>query len=218
MTTLAVKRTLSRLPDLVVDLTIDRKRQLVRLAMLEFDSGLLAHFVLDILPREHGVVAAEDDSDIDEARLPRRPAYSLVVVLAGREHPARVLRLRDGDVTVTLGDPDAAYLARCEDAIAELLQAVDGRDIEAVVVGVDRYGRPEPDEGFLHLLHDLNDEARQDELHELCRSVGQKHEVSIIETRFVRPCIDLRHAIAKEHHFAWDAAGRRIVRRNWSDA
>ena len=84
MTTVGIKRLLSRLPDLTMDLTIDCERQLVRLAMLEFDSGLLAHYVLDILPREHGVVAAEDDSDIDEARLPRRPAYRLVVELAGR--------------------------------------------------------------------------------------------------------------------------------------
>jgi hypothetical protein len=206
---------LSRLPDLTMDLSIDHERRLVTLAMLEFDSALLVRYVMDILPRDYGVVVAEDDEDVDEAWLPRRPEYRLVVVLAGREHPARVVRLRDGSVTVALGDPDAVYLARCRKAIEPLLSSLHGMGIEAVVAGIDRYGRPEPNEGFLHLFARTEWKVQEDDVERLCMKVERAHNVSISAVSFSKLYGDAERVIAHEPHFAWDSKAKQVVARNW---
>jgi hypothetical protein len=196
---------------LEIDTELDHARRVVTLHMLEFDAAQVTSFLVRALPNEFGVLVGETLAK-DMLSL---PPYGLVIALAGRNHPALVQHLNSGDFAIRLCDPDAAYLVRCHAAIEELLQALDRRDIEAVVVGVDRHGRPEPVEGFLYLLHDLHDDARQDEVYELCETVGTKHEVSVVETRFLRPCIDLRYAIAKEPHFAWSRLTGRAVLRNW---
>ena len=215
VTTVGLKRMLSRLPDLTMDLTIDHERQLVTLTMLQFDSGLLAHYVMDILPRDFAVVVAEDDEDIDEAWLPRRPAYRLVVVLAGREHPAQVVRLRDGSVTIALGDPDAVYLAKCWKAIQQLLTSLHFVGIEAVVTGIDRYGRPEPTEDYLHLYAKTQGRGQDEAVERLAAEVEVLHDVSIcVLSHYTRPD-DFASAIAREAHFAWDPEAREVVRRNW---
>lgn len=210
-TPVSLKSTDEGRESLDIEVELDHGRRVVRLHMLEFDEGPVASYLLNGLSTDFGVRV--DDSG--PAHLLTLPRYAVVIVLAGRHHPARIQQDVAGRTSLRLGDPDADYLGRCRAAIAELLQSVDGLDVDAVVVGADRYGRPEPNEGFLHLLHDLDDEARQDELHELCRRVGQKHDVSIIEMRFVLPCIDLKYAIANERHFAWNPLARRVVLRNW---
>lgn len=216
MTKVGVKRMLSRLPDLVMDLTVDHKRRVVRMAMLELDSALLAHYVVDILPRDHGVVAAEEDIDIDEASLPRRPAYRLELELAGREYPGRVVRIHDGAVTVALGDPDAGYLARCGSAIEQLLSTLSSRGIKAVVAGVDRHGRPETDEGYVHLFLSQEDFAREDEVCHFCKTIGLQNRVDILVLRFSIRHGDAERVIAHEPHFSWDEVERQVVLRNWN--
>jgi hypothetical protein len=109
MTTIVLKRLRSRLPDLTIAMSIDREGQLVRLSMLEFDSELLAGFILD-MPRAFGVAVVEDERDVAEVR--GQPPYRLVVEVAGREHPARVVCLRDGAVTIALGEPNPAHWRR----------------------------------------------------------------------------------------------------------
>jgi hypothetical protein len=159
------------------------------------------------------VVAAEDDSVIDEARL--RPAFRLLVALAGREHPARVIRLSDGGVTVALGDPDAAYLARCLRGIEQLLSSLHERGIEAVVAGIDDYGRPEPDEGFLHLLARTHEESSEQDVERLRAKVEASNNISIAVMNS-RAHDDMGQALAWQAHFAWDPEARQAVRRNWS--
>jgi hypothetical protein len=199
----------------MMDLTIDRERHVVRLAMLEFDSALLARYVMDILPRDYAVVVAEDDEDIDEAWLPRRPAYRLAVVLAGREHPAQVVRLRDGSVTVALGDPDAVYLGKCRKAIEQLLTSLHGMGIEAIVAGIDRYGRPEPNEGYLHLFAQTRGQEQDETVRRLAADAEAAHGVSICVLSHYTRLDDIDSAIALGAHFAWDPEAREVMRRNW---
>jgi hypothetical protein len=215
MTTVGVKRMLSRLPDLTMDLTIDHERRLVTLGMRHFDSALLASFVMDVLPRDYSAVVAESDEDVHPAGLPRRPAYRLVVVLAGREHPAQVVRLQDGGVTVTLGDPDAAYLARCSKSIEDLLRSLAVRGIEAVVTCIDRYARPAPSDGFLHLYARTRDAGQEHVVAQACSETETVHGVSICVMSDAKRPSDIDQVIAHEPHFAWDNEARQVVRRNW---
>jgi hypothetical protein len=183
--------------------------------MRHLDSALLASFVMDVLPRDYSAVVAETDEEVDVAGLPRRSAYRLVVVLAGRKHPAQVMRLRDGGVTVTLGDPDAAYLARCSKSIEDLLRSLAARGIEAVVTGIDRYGRPAPSEGSLHLFARARDAGQEQAVAQARSEVETEHGVSICVMSGAKRPSDIDQVSAQEPHFAWDNEGRQLVRRNW---
>ena len=92
------------LPDLDVGVEVNRDNKLVVLHMLEFDSERVASLV-QRLTFELGV--RFDDSLFEHVL--NNPRYGLVVDLAGRRHPTRLGHLADGQVTVYLGDPDAAW-------------------------------------------------------------------------------------------------------------
>ena len=127
------------------------------------------------------------------------------------------MRLRDGAVTVALGDPDAAHLARCLRAIEQLLSSLHERDIEAVVAGIDRYGRPEPNEGFLHLFARTQEEGQEQDVERLRRKVEASNDVDICVLSSSKSPGDTDQVIAHQPHFSWDAAARKVVRRNWGE-
>jgi hypothetical protein len=196
-----------------IELSLDREKRLVTLHMLEFEAGHVASFLTQSLPREFGIRV--DDSPV--GHVPTLPRYDLVIALAGRHHPARLAHLSDGRVAIRLLDPDATYLMRCQRAIEQVLSMLNRRGIEAVVAGIDHYGRPEPNEGFLHVFVRTGDDAQLDTVHQLCQEVGQEHAVDLCPLRFSRPFGDTDWVIAREPHFAWDAAMRKVVLRNWSE-
>ena len=162
-----------------IEVELDHRREVVTLHMLEFKAEEVTQFVTQTLPREFSVRV--DVPPVERA--PSTPGYALVIALAGRHHPAKLRRLTTGRVSVSLGDPDALYLARCRRAIAQLLSALHGRGVPAVVTGIDRHGRPKPSEGFLHLFADTAQGTKEEEILQLCREVGQEHRVDIILLR-----------------------------------
>jgi hypothetical protein len=118
-------------------------------------------------------------------------------------------------VTVTLGDPDAAYLARCSKSIEDLLRSLAARGIEAVVTGIDRYGRPAPSEGSLHLFARARDAGQEQAVAQARSEVETEHGVSICVMSGAKRPSDIDQVSAQEPHFAWDNEGRQLVRRNW---
>jgi hypothetical protein len=178
------------LEGLDIEVELDRERKVVTLHMLEFEAEHVTSFLVDSLPWDF-MVRVDDSLFEHVLNLPR---YELVIALAGRHHPV-TFQYPDGRMTIRLGDPNGAYLAKCEQAIAQILSALHSRDIEGVVAGVARYGRPEPNEGFLHLLARAQGEAQEEDVLKLCNEAD---------------------VLAHEAHFAWDPETRRVVRRNWS--
>lgn len=136
-----------------IEAELDREHRVVTLHMLEFDAALIESFLEDGGLRELGVRV--DDSTFGDVLT--LPLYRLVIDLAGRHHPASLQYLRTGRISVRLGDPNAEYLARCRRAIELVLSRLHTAGIEAVILGIDRYGRPAPTDGHLELYAFLND-------------------------------------------------------------
>lgn len=116
-----VKHMLSRLPDLVMDRSIDHDKRIVRLSMQHLDSALLATYVAEVLPEETGLRLVED-----EAVPSSSSGYRLVVELGGQEFEARVVKLLSGSLTVHVGRRrQAGFLAGriniegCEEPLPE---------------------------------------------------------------------------------------------------
>jgi hypothetical protein len=105
-TRIALKRLDDRSEGLDIEMEVDRRNKLVTLHMLEFEAGLVADFLVRSLPSDHGV-CVETDSSV--RTLPR---FDLVIVLAGRPYPARLIRLSEGHLALRLLAPDAKCLAR----------------------------------------------------------------------------------------------------------
>ncbi len=97
-----VKHSMSCLLDQAMTLEIDHERQMVHLSVSVFDSALLGRFVVETLPERFGVVAHEDDLQKDMRWLTERAPYGLRVGFDEREFNARVVRLVDGTIAVTL--------------------------------------------------------------------------------------------------------------------
>lgn len=191
-----------------VELWVDHELKTVRLSMLELDSELLSKFLVSQLPNDFKVRVDDQHGEL--------PKYGLEILLAGRNHPASLHHLAGGRISIYLGDPDSAYLARCERAIGQLLSALHSRRIQALVSGVDRYGRPEPSEGYLHLYARTQSAAHEEEVGQLCKEVEREHKVSVCSMcHFASASADFDRTIATAEHFAWDQDKRRVVLRNW---
>lgn len=203
--------------DLAIELELDKEARTVTLCMREFDHDLVVAFVRDEmlhLPQLCGVRV--DDSLFEHVN--QRDLYQLFVELAGRRHPAQMDYLVDGRVKLRLGDPDAEYLRRCEAAIEQLLREAAALDIEAVVAGVDHFGRPAPDrDGYLLVMHPHMEfsDRRLDKLRDLEQAIEAGHAVCVTFTGYAHRVGDFTSAVAAPH-FAWDPSTRRVVRRNWS--
>lgn len=97
-----VKHSMSCLMDQAMTLEIDHERRVVHLSARVFDSALVARLVVETLPDRFSVVAFQDDLEKDAQWLTERAPYGLHVRFAGREFGARVVRLVDRSVAVTL--------------------------------------------------------------------------------------------------------------------
>lgn len=189
-----------------IEVGLNHAEKVATLFMLEFDDALVTAFLAGGLPSDFGVRV--DDMLFEQvADLPR---YDLVISLAGRRHPTRLLRLPDGQVTLRLGDPDAAYLACCQIAIDQVLEALAEQDIDAVVQGMDRYGRPRPREGFLHLFAATSSNQQEEQVLAISRGIGEACGVDLIALGF-----RIDRTIELDPHFAWDSSTSSVVRRNW---
>jgi hypothetical protein len=188
-----------------IDLEIDHEARRATLLMLEYDPTLVTSFVTRTLP-EYGVRVGGADG------------YAIVISLAGRAFPAKLQRLADGRVEIRLGDPDAAYLARCEKAMAKLFEGLAALDIEAVVPDVDRLGRPDVDDGeFLTFLVSEANRGR-DDVYALVAEVCTEFDVNICPHAFALEHGYVEAVVRREAHFAWDPFTRKVVTRNWSPA
>ena len=195
-----------------VELELDHACKRVTLHMLEFDAEHVTSFLTQSLPHDYGV--SVDDPVFEH--VPALPRYELVVALAGRHYPARLRHLRSGRAAIRLGDPDAEYLARCQRAVAQLLQALDAMDIEAVVTGIDRHGRPEPSEGYLHLFTRARSEEQEQAVKRLRVEVKAEHAVDVFVLHYSGGHAGVDHVLTRGAHFAWDPAAQQVMRLNWS--
>ena len=196
---------------LEIEVELDHSNRLVVLHMLEFDADLIASFLVRVLPDSYGV-RVDDAGSERKLSLPR---YELVVELAGRRHPTRLQHL-SGRTTIRLGDPDAKYLARCYSAIERLLMSLHEVDVDGLVAGIDRYGRPSPNEGSLHLYARARDAAQARAIAQVCAEVEAKFKISICVASDVAPAGAVDQVFAHQAHFAWHR--RQLVRRNWEPA
>jgi hypothetical protein len=172
---------------------VDHEEKVVRLAMLDFDADLVAQFVAETVP---------DD-------------YVLFILMADRSFPATLLRLPEGRLTLRLSDPDADYLSRCRAAIDKLLPMLAGQDIEAVVVDIDRFGRPDPLQGALSLWS-LEAEERVPQVTELVHEIEREFDVHFSRTGLGRPHQEyFARTVESQPHFAWNPVQQQVVRRNW---
>lgn len=192
-----------------IELHIDRARRIVRLDMLEFDADLVVAFLKDRVIRGHGV-------QVDGIE-PDRP-FQLVITLSGRHHPARLNVHSDGRYSLRLLDPDASYLVQCQLAIAHLLAALHEREIEAFITGIDPRGRPEPDDGFLHLYARTSSEEQVRQVEEVRKHTQTKFNVSVCVLGPTNAWGPLDLVRSAEAHFEWDPSTRQVVRRGpgWS--
>jgi hypothetical protein len=102
------KHTMSCLRDQAMQLEVDHERRIVRLEVSTFDSELIADCVINWLPKQaetEGVIAYGDDDQKDELWLTKPARYRLVMVFAGLELEAQVVKLVFGGVAVTLEPP-----------------------------------------------------------------------------------------------------------------
>jgi hypothetical protein len=99
-----LKHSMSCLSDQAMQLEVDHEQRVVRLAVKTFDSSLVATLVVRDLPGLVGadVVAYRDDARKNDAWLTQPARYRLVIVLAGLEFEAQVVKLVFGGVAVTL--------------------------------------------------------------------------------------------------------------------
>ena len=97
-----VKHSMSCLMDQAMTLEIDHERRVVHLSVRVFDSALVARLVVETLPDRFSVVAFQDDLQKDAQWITDRAPYGLRVEFAGRKFDARVVRLVDRTVAVTL--------------------------------------------------------------------------------------------------------------------
>jgi hypothetical protein len=195
-----------------LEVELDGRRRVVTLHMLEFDALPVTSFLVQTLPQEFGIRV---DDAVSERWL-SLPRYDVVIELAGRRHPVRMHHLNDGRTTIRLGDPDAAYLARCHRAIEHLLASLHQLDVEAVITGIDHYGRPAPNEGFLQLYARARDAVQEQAIAQVRSEVEAKLDVSICVVSDMASTSSIDHVFAHEAHFGWD--GQQLVRRNWPSA
>lgn len=195
-------QSVAGLPELVVDVAVDRTASAVTLHMLEYDAERIGALVEHLA---HKLGVRFDDSLFEHTL--SHPLYGLVINLAGRHHPVRLGRLPDGRLVLGLGDPDSAYLERCMLAIDQTLQALHQIGIEAVVQGIDDHGRPKPYEGFLHLFADARGELQEEQVIATTQVIAQACGVELIALGFNTAQVKL------EPHFAWDADAARVERR-----
>ena len=200
------------LESLDIEVALDHLRSVVTLHMLEFDAEQVASFVQQGLPQEFNVRV---DTRASEHAL-TLPRYKLVIALAGRHHPARLQYLSTGRLSIRLGDPDAAYRARCQKAIERVLQALSLVGIEAAAVGINHHGFPVPKEGFLDLFARTEGGAQDDEVHRICMEVGRDCGVDICFLRSSNGYADVEQVLKYEPHFAWDKRAGQLAHRNWS--
>lgn len=193
-----------------IELELDHERQRVTLHTLEFDADLVNAF-LETLPQKFGI-------SVGDPSMAPVPNFELVIALAGRHHPARLTGRGSSRPALRLGDPDAAYLVLCRRAIEQVLSSLHGLGIPAVVAGIDHYGRPEPDEGFLHLFALSQGEAEEQIVERLCSTVEAEHNVAICVLSSAQHPGDTRKVIAMDAHFAWDQETSQLVTRNWNPA
>ncbi len=206
---LTLKSTVGPAEQLDIDFHIDRAQRIVRLDMLEFDADLVISFLTDELLREQAIRVDGLESGQPS---PEQP-YQLVITLAGRPHPARLAQRSDGRYVLRLLDPDAAYLTQCQLAIAHLLSALQERDIEAFITGIDARGRPAPNEGFLHLFARARSDGQEQEVEELRKETEQRFSVSVCVLRLTNSQGQLDHVRSMEAHFEWDPSTQQVVRR-----
>jgi hypothetical protein len=186
-----------------IELELDREHRLVILHMLEFDAELVTAFVTKGLPGEYGAALKEG----------RR----LAVSLGGRFHPVRFRHRDGGGVELRLGDSDGGFLAICSTTIGTLLSTLAARDIEAIVVGVDRFGRPKPSErNTLYVFTRHLNEAQEDYVMHHCVQLGLQQGIVFWYTRFCREYGDTDEVFPRVPHFSWDPVLQRVVTRNWS--
>lgn len=203
-------RSSDGLRTLAIDLELDREAKVVTLHMLELDTELVCEFVAEELPWTYGVRIGEDASFDQELKT---SPFELVIALAGRRHPARLVNRGEDGCSLLLGDPDAAYLERCQHAIDQVLEALHARGFVAVVQGIDEHGRPRPRENFIHLFALAHGERQEEEVIAATKMVSDAYQVDLIALGFRAEQIDF---IARyDEHFAWSPEKSCVVRRNW---
>jgi hypothetical protein len=99
------KHTMSCLSDQAMQLVVDHERRIVRLEVGKFDSALVASCIFDLQKEAGGVIAFRDDDQKDDLWLTKPAHYRLVIVFAGLELEAQVVKLFNGGVAVTLEPP-----------------------------------------------------------------------------------------------------------------
>jgi predicted nucleotidyltransferase len=131
---------MSCLADLPVDYVIDVNRREVTLEVTDFDSALIADYVVGSLMQLHGIHACRDDAAVDGHGLVPPAPYTLLVELAGTLFRAQVVRLfaqsgADPKYAVTLENPVQERRRRCVETASEVLEFMHSNGFDAMVIG-----------------------------------------------------------------------------------
>jgi hypothetical protein len=166
----------------------------------------LGAFLADDLPLTHRIRV--EDGLLESVLNADR--YDLVIDLAGRHHLARLVDFGDGRFSMRLDDPDAAFLARCREAIcwapftSSMLTPWSSASTRMVVPSK---------QGFLHLFAHVNCERKEQDVDAMCLALNTALGVDLIALGFQAE--EVQRIRAPEPHFAFDAATGGVVRRNW---
>ena len=136
---LLMKHSMSTLPDLAVQVEIDRPGRLVTFGADSIDSALLLDLIFYILPKEHEVVAFTDYST---GLTPPAPPFGLRIRFDGRYLRAHASKLITGSFELRLEGAAVERMRMALESAPRVLEALHDAGYRAIVHGsVGRGGK-----------------------------------------------------------------------------
>lgn len=205
--TMALKHSMSCLPDLSVHVIVDPKERLVTLEIDDLDSALILNLVTRILPEDHGAIAYADDST---GLSPAAAPFGLRIQFDGRYYRAYVSKLISGTFAFRLEGSAGERMRMAFESAPRVLEALHIAGVKAVITG--SVGRADKGHAFsdLDVFIQGTDESYG----------GVVRVTDIAESASTVP-VDLwfeswlsprrKEVVFSEPHLLWDQVARRCV-------